>query len=338
MSPESPRSRFLRFKQSNSSGPDWGTNPHHLDAELLTSTLRRLNPLFHPERGLYPATVHGWENLPDPGSLLIANHSGGTVIPDVWGLGAAWYRHHGLDRPVHALAHEMVFSLDRTARFFARRGVLRATRSMARTVLTEHKRDLLVLPGGDLDTWRPFRERWTVDFHGRRGYARIALQTGAPVVPIAHAGAHHTLIVLDDGRRIAELLRFPELFRAHIFPVHLSLPYGLGIGPLPHLPPPTPLRYRIGRAVHPEALAAGVDPTQEQIDALDVQVRAELQHQLDVLREESDAMLDRVDAAVQKVRGAVVHLRDRDLEPRELARFARDLVGRRRRILGVAAK
>jgi len=158
------------------------------------------------------------------------------------------------------------------------------------------------------------------------------------VVPIAHAGAHHTLIVLDDGRRIAELLRFPELFRAHIFPVHLSLPYGLGIGPLPHLPPPTPLRYRIGRAVHPEALAAGVDPTQEQIDALDVQVRAELQHQLDVLREESDAMLDRVDAAVQKVRGAVVHLRDRDLEPRELARFARDLVGRRRRILGVAAK
>ena len=338
MSSESPRSRFLRFKRSHSNGPEWGTDPNQLDTALVTDTLRRINRLFDPDRGLYPATVEGWDNLPDPGSLLIANHSGGTVIPDVWGLGAAWYRHHGLSRPVHALAHEMVFGLDRTARFFARRGVLRATRSMARTVLTEHRRDLLVLPGGDLDTWRPFSERWTVDFHGRRGYARIALQTGAPVAPIAHAGAHHTLIVLDDGRRIAELLRLPELFRAHIFPVHLSLPYGVGIGPLPHIPTPTPLRYRIGRAVHPIALAPGVEPTPEQIAALDLQVRAELQHQLNILRDQSSAVLDRVDAAVQKVRGAVVQLRGRDLQPRELARFARDLVGRRRSAMGVAAR
>ena len=141
MSPESPRSRFLRFKHANGSGREWGSDPADLDPSLLTGTLRRIDPLFHPKRGFYPATVAGWDNLPDPGNLLIANHSGGTVIPDVWGLGAAWYRHHGLSRPLHALAHEMVFSLNRTARFFAQRGVLRATRSMARTVLSEHRFD-----------------------------------------------------------------------------------------------------------------------------------------------------------------------------------------------------
>mgnify|MGYP000276833707 FL=1 len=329
MSPQdhAPRSRFLRFRHARGAH-QWGSRPDDLDPQRLASTLQRIGPLFSPERGLYPATVAGWDNLPDPGALVIANHSGGTVIPDVWGLMAAWYRHHGTARPLHGLAHEMVFSLDQTARFFAQRGVLRATRAMARTVLNEYGRDLLVLPGGDLDTWRPFRERWTVDFHGRKGYARIALETGAPVAPIAHAGAHHTLIVLDDGRRVAELLRFPELFRAHIFPVHLSFPYGLGVGPLPHLPPPTALRYRIAPAVTPEPLAPGATPTQAQIDHFDLRVRAALQHELNVLRDQSNAMLDRIDAAVQRARGTVVRLRERDLRPRELARLARDVVGR----------
>lgn len=335
--PDGPRSRFLRFRQAQGARP-WGSQPSDLDPERVSSTLRRIGPLFDAERGLYPATVAGWEHLPEPGALVIANHSGGTVIPDVWGLMAAWYRQNGTDRPLHGLAHEMVFSLEATARFFAQRGILRANRTMARTILREHRRDLLVLPGGDLDTWRPFSERWSVDFHGRRGYARIALETGAPVVPVAHAGAHHTLIVLDDGRRVAELLRFPELFRAHIFPVHLSFPYGLGVGPLPHLPPPTPLRYRIAPAVVPEALAPGAAPSDEQVARLDLQVRAALQHELDVLRDESDAVLDRIDDALQRVRGTVVRLKDRDLQPRELARMARSLVSRGRAAVAVAAR
>lgn len=334
---DAPRSRFLRFRHARA-GEAWGSRPEDFDAAKVTSTLRRIGPLFSPERGPYPATVEGWDNLPEPGTLLIANHSGGTVIPDVWGLMAAWYRTHGTERPLHGLAHEMVFSLDQTARFFAQRGILRANRTMARSILAEHKRDLLVLPGGDLDTWRPFRERWTVDFHGRKGYARMALETGAPIAPIAHAGAHHTLIVLDDGRRVAELLRFPELFRANIFPVHLSFPYGLGVGPLPHLPPPTALRYRVGPAIQPEPVAPGAAPTAEQIDRLDLQVRAGLQHELSCLRDESDAMLDRIDAVVQRARGTVVRLKQRDLRPRELARLARDVVGRGRAAVAVAAR
>ena len=251
---------------------------------------------------------------------------------------AAWYREHGTDRPLHGLAHEMVFSTARTGRFFAQRGILRATRTMARTILSEHCRDLLVMPGGDLDTWRPFSERWSVDFHGRKGYARISLETGAPVVPIAHAGAHHTLIVLDDGRRLAELLRLPELFRAHIFPIHLSLPYGLAIGPLPHLPPPTALRYRVAPPVHPEPLAPGAEPTQAQIDRLDLLVRTQLQHELNALRETSEAVLDRIDAVVQRARGSAIRMTQRDLHPRELRRFAQEIIGRGKTAVAVAAR
>ena len=326
---DAPRSRFLRFRHARGVEP-WGSRPTDFDASRVHSTLRRIQALFDPDHGWFPAGVEGWHHLPPPGTLLIGNHSGGTVIPDVWGWMAAWYRQHGTERPLHGLAHEMVFSLNQTARFFAQRGILRANRTMARQILVEHQRDLLVLPGGDLDTWRPFRERWTVDFHGRKGYARIALETGAPIAPVAHAGAHHTLVVLDDGQRLAELLRLPELFRAHIFPVHLSLPYGLGVGPLPHLPPPTPLRYRIAPAIVPERLAPGVAPTPEQIDRLDLQVRSSLQHELNALRATSDALLDRLDAAVRQARGTVIRLRQRDLQPAELARLARDVVQRGR--------
>lgn len=332
MSPtdHTPRSGWLRFQQSRGAA-SWGSNPDDLCPERLRRSLDRISPLFHPERGPWPATVEGWDNLPGPGALVIGNHSGGTVIPDVWGLMAAWYRQHGVERPLHGLAHEMVFGLQAAGRFFAHRGILRASRAMAQAVLVERKRDLLVLPGGDLDTWRPFSERWTVNFHGRKGYARTSLQTGAPIVPVAHAGAHHTLIVLDDGQRLAELLHLPELFRAHIFPVHLSLPYGLAVGPLPHVPPPTRLRYRVGAPVVPPRLQPGQEPSQAQIDAHDAAVRAALQAELDILKQQSDAVLDRVEDVVKRARGTLVRLRNRDLEPGELARVARKLVAKGRR-------
>ncbi len=330
---ETPRSRVLRFRDENGQN-NWGSNPADLDMPSLARTLRHLAPLFAPESGLYPATVEGWQNLPEPGALFISNHSGGTVIPDVWGLMAAWYRHHGLTRPLHGLAHEMIFATEATARFFARRGILRATRTMAHTILRKHKRDLLVLPGGDLDTWRPFTQRWSVDFHGRQGYAKVAIENQVPIVPIAHGGAHHTLIVLDDGRKIAELLRLPELFRAHIFPVHLSIPYGLGVGPLPHIPPPTALRYRIGRPVMPPKLQPGESPTPTQVAALDQAVRNALQAELNVLRADSDAMLDRVEHTIHKFRGHIQHLRGRDLHPTEWMRFVRE---QRSRTSGAAA-
>ena len=310
-----PRSRLLRWQhrvglQDQGDGRAWGCDPEDTDFDAILGTVERLRPVFDGPRAWFPVQVDGWDRLAQPGKLIVANHSGGTIIPDVWGLGFAWYDRFGADRPLHALAHEMIFSLPQTSRFFARRGILRATRSAARTILTEARRDLLVLPGGDLDTWRPWTERYTVNFAGRKGYARIALETGAPVVPLAHAGAHETLVVLSDGERIARALRLPQLFRANIFPVHLSFPYGLGIGPWPHIPPPTRLRYRIGAPVVPPRLAPGQAPTPAMVDDFDARVRQALQTELDVLREESEGLMDRLEFAVRRVGGRVVrHLR-----------------------------
>jgi 1-acyl-sn-glycerol-3-phosphate acyltransferase len=218
--------------------------------------------------------------------MVVSNHSGGTSIPDVWGFVGAWYQNYGVYRPLHPMAHEIILSTQRTGEYFARRGVLRGSREIALSVLRDWKRDLMVMPGGDLDTWRPYSKRYEVRFSGRNGYARLALKTGVPIVPVGHAGAHETLIVLSDGRRFAKALGLPSLARASIWPVHLSLPWGLAIGPWPHIPVPARLRYRIGAPVPPpERVAPDEEPREDLVRAYDAEVQAAVQRLLDELKE-----------------------------------------------------
>lgn len=239
--------------------------------------------------------------MPDQPSILIGNHSGGTSFPDAYGFAREWYEHFGLERPLHGLAHEMVFALEPVGRRFAKLGVLRASRDMAESLLQNYHRDMMIYPGGDLDTWRPWKERYKVRFSGRMGYAKLAIRTQTPVVPVAHAGAHEGLIVLTDGRKVAKALHFPELFRANIFPLHLSFPYGLGIGPVPHIPPPGRFRYRVGSPVVPPPLEKGQEPTDEMIEDMDRRVREALQVELDVLRAQRERFRSRVKSAVSRL-------------------------------------
>ena len=262
----------------------WGTSPNEYRPEAVEATVRRLSFLFGEGR-YFPLEVDGWQNVPPSPVLVVANHSGGTTIPDAWGWMISWYRHFGVQRPLHGLAHEIILATRATGEYFGQRGVLRGDPEVARRALTEWRRDVLVMPGGDQDVWRPYTERYRVCFGGRTGYARLALEAQVPIVPVANAGAHETLIVLRRGRRIAQLLGLNKVARANIFPIHLSLPWGLAIGPWPHLPPPKRLRYRIGAPIAPTWSGEGPPPA-DAIDALDVATRRAMQELLDRLRDD----------------------------------------------------
>ncbi len=254
-----------------------GRSPADLDLETLRRTLGVVDPLFGPRR-YFRLKVEGLETLPPPPVLLVSNHSGGTTVLDAWGLGVAWYRHFGLARPLRAMGHELIFATRATGRYFSSLGVLNGDPRTGLAALSSGS-DLLVMPGGDLDAWRPWRDRYRVGFSGRVGYARLALRAGVPVVPVAHAGAHDTLLVLTDGRRLAERLHFPLLARGGIFPVHLSLPWGLAFGPWPHLPLPVTLRYKFGEALRPAHSTS--PPSDAEVRAFDARLRLELQRLLD---------------------------------------------------------
>ena len=277
------RGGFLRWLHGADAMP-YGSNPGAYDPAAVEHTIEIAERFFGPGR-YFGLEVQGWDHVPKAPALLISNHSGGTTIPDVWGFAVAWYSRFGVGRPVHPMAHEMVLSTKTTGKFFERHGVLRGSRELGYDVLTRWKRDLMVMPGGDRDTWRPYRKRYQVCFAGRTGYARLAIKAGVPIVPIANAGAHETLFVLTDGKRIARALQLQRFARASIFPVSLSIPWGLTIGPLPHLPWPVDLRYRIAAPIQPPTISTpGTEPTDEQVGDLDSDVRASIQGLLDDLR------------------------------------------------------
>lgn len=264
----------------------WGADPADRDTATMDRTFGLLDPLFGPGR-YFRLEVAGWERLPPPPAMIVSNHSGGTTIPDVWGFAVAWNRHFGRERPCHALGHEMIFALEPVARFMSQIGAVRASPAAARQVLGALRRDLLVLPGGDGDTWRPWTERYKVRFSGRMGYARMALELGVPIVPMAHAGAHSTLVVLSDGAGLARAMKLKKLARANIFPVHLSIPWGLTVGPMPHIPLPVTLRYRLGAPVPPpDGPFPDPDPSPERVAAWDVAVREQIQAMLTALKQE----------------------------------------------------
>ena len=262
----------------------WGADPSRFDPATVQRTLDAFKWMYGPG-GYFDVQVEGWEHLPARNALVVMNHSGGTSIPDVWGLGFAWCAHNGATRPLRPLAHDMVFSTALTGPLFERMGVMRASRRNAQVALAELGHDVLVLPGGDRETWRPWTERYAVGFGGRQGYVRSALEAGVPILPVAHAGAHDTIMVLSRGERLARAMHLKELTRAEVFPVHLSLPWGLAVGPMPHWPLPGPLRYRVGEPVAlPDGWVPGSTPSQALVDELDAKVQARIQAGLDELR------------------------------------------------------
>jgi 1-acyl-sn-glycerol-3-phosphate acyltransferase len=264
--------RILRWMHKKTAAK-WGTDPRAYRPEAVASSLSGIGRLFGKGR-YFELDVAGWGNIPASPAMLVSNHSGGTTIPDVWGFMFAWYRHFGVERPLHPMAHEMVLGNSVTGPYFAERGVLHGSRKLAMEVLTSHQRDLMVMPGGDLDTWRPYSKRYEVCFGGRTGYAKLALKAGVPIIPIANAGAHETLIVLTDGRPLARALHLHELARTDIFPNHW-----------PHIPTPSRLRYRIGAPVlPPDTVPPGEEPSEELVRAYDTLVQAAVQGLLNELK------------------------------------------------------
>src|SRR5439155_18096505 len=92
--------------------------------------------------------------------------------------------------------------------------------------------------GGDYDCFRPWTQRHTIDFAGRKGFVRLALRTGVPIVPVVSCGAHNSVVVLSRGERLARWMPHMRLMRIKVMPIMLGPPWGISFG-IPTLPLPT---------------------------------------------------------------------------------------------------
>lgn len=192
------------------------------------------------------------EPFPDEPVLIVANHGfGGIVDLNVFAL-LATFDALRLDRPVTLLTHQLAWTLQ-VGRFLEPLGARPASRHAGWEALAAG-RHVLVLPGGEVDGSKSWRDRNTIVFAGRMGFAALAMEAGVPILPIVTAGAGESLLVLTAGQGLARLTRTDRLLRLKALPVSVSLPWGLNIGAvglLPYLPLPTKLVTAVLPAMRP---------------------------------------------------------------------------------------
>ncbi|WP_051046207.1 lysophospholipid acyltransferase family protein [Nocardia asiatica] len=188
----------------------------------------------------FRAEVRGLERIPQQGPvLLVANHSGGNVSPEVLVTTLAFVRRFGPDRPFFQLAHDMVMAYPVIGSLLRRFGTVNADPGNAEQALRDGAA-VLVYPGGDWEVHRPTWQEDRIDFAGRTGFLRLAWNERVPIVPVVNIGAQQSELVLTRGDRIARLLRLDRMLRLKVFPISIALPWGLNIGDLAgHLPLPS---------------------------------------------------------------------------------------------------
>jgi 1-acyl-sn-glycerol-3-phosphate acyltransferase len=225
----------------------------------------------------FRAEVRGLESFPPAGgAMVVCNHSGGVLTPDVFVLGPAFYEKLGYDRPLHTLAHYGVFFTP-FAGWLRRLGVVHASRENAAKALHSGA-VVLVFPGGDYDSFRPTTTRNVIDFNGRKGYVRTAIEAGVPIVPAVSIGAQETQLFLTRGAGLAKRLGLKRI-RLEILPLTIGFPFGLTSTMPPNLPLPSKI---VTEVLEPIDIAAlfGEDPD---VDEVDAHVRAVMQSALDRL-------------------------------------------------------
>lgn len=171
------------------------------DPEALATAERILGPVIDH---VFRFEFRGLENLPPAPCLLVGNHSGGGVV-EVPCILVKWNQRFGERRPGHGLTNVLTLGYPVIGRWLRAVGGVDASYENARACLAAG-RDTLVFPGGDLDSFRPFYQTRRVTFGNRRGYIRLALEMGVPIVPLATFGSHLTYWMMPGNEALARRL------------------------------------------------------------------------------------------------------------------------------------
>lgn len=224
----------------------------------------------------FRSDVRGIEHVPDGGVLLVSNHSGGLIAMDVPVIAVAFAEHFG-GRPLYCLAHDLLF-VGQASEPMRKAGFIPATRESAAQALRAGAATI-VFPGGDHDAFRPTWDRNKIDFAGRTGYVRTAIEAGVPIVPVVSIGGQEDQLHLSRGELIAKLLGLEKRLRTKYLPVTFGFPFGLTLAFPANLPLPTKISTRVLEPIDIEA-EFGPDPD---IGEVDREVRERMQRTLDEL-------------------------------------------------------
>ena len=192
----------LKELQASNQVDEFGYDPHY------ARVVRPLTDFLYDT--WWRIDVEGAEHLPDKGpGMLVANHLGALPV-DGWMLMEAVWRHTQPHRLLRPLVEDAAFYLPFLGVLLNRTGGVWASRVNAERLLAQD--DLIaVFPEGVQGIGKVFREQYKLQYFGRGGFARLALRTGTPLIPVAIASA-------EEINPMLGMLPLPAKWRIRIGP------------------------------------------------------------------------------------------------------------------------
>ena len=195
-------------------------------------------PLAMPLYAMYwRCEVFGIENIPTEGpAILAANHSG-TIPVDGAMLKVAVLKEHG--RNPWLLAADLAFRIPVFRDVIRIAGNARADRG--ETVALLRKGELIgVFPEGFKGIGKGWKKRYQLQRFGRGGFVEVAMEAGAPIIPVAIIGAEEAFPMIANLKVLARRFGLPY------FPVTPTFPL---LGPLGAIPLPSKWIIAFGRPI-----------------------------------------------------------------------------------------
>ena len=253
-------------------------------------TLLKLQQPFYDflDKFYFRLEVDGWERVPDETCLVVGVRSGGALTMDAWTLVNAWHTHFEGKRTLHGTAHDVLIATPGLGDYFRAVGVIAADRKSVGAALTGGE-DVVVWPGGEVDSMRSWRKRDVATLGGRAGFVKQAIRSGVPILPVATVGGHDTVFVVSEGKWLANALDkvtgLKSTLRGANLPIIAGFPFPLAVEVLPaHVPLPAKIRTEL------------LDPIEVDSDPGRVDDRAYVRKIYDQVEAEIQAGMDRLAA------------------------------------------
>jgi 1-acyl-sn-glycerol-3-phosphate acyltransferase len=256
--------------------------PADLDERDPDWIRERLPGMWLAVSAWFRGEVRGLGNIPEEGPvLLVGNHSGGNMTPDSGVFILAFSTYFGVERRFHQLGHNLIVSTPGLG-FIRKFGAVAASPENAARAL-DAGAALLVYPGGDHEVHRPSWEGNRINFAGRKGFVRLALEHDVPIVPVVAIGGQETALFLSRGEGLAKFFGLDRLVRSKVLPISIAIPWGLNVGDLlGHIPLPAKITIEVLPAIDLRE-QFGADPD---VDEIYDHVTRTMQETLDALASE----------------------------------------------------
>ena len=237
-------------------------------AGLEADPLRRLLEALY--RYWWRVEAVGLDRVPSSGRVLLVANRGGALLPyEALMIRVALATRHPAHRTSSPLVDEWLADSVLVGAILARAGIVRTTSAARRLLVRDEV--VIVCPEGQRAVAKSFRERYRLRPFGRGAFARLAIETRTPIVPVAVVGAEEVQPVLARLDLPGRLLGLPTLPLTPTFP-WLGL---AGLVPLPTKwtliagdPLDVPARHAPGDATDPAAVGRLRDQVRERLQAL----------------------------------------------------------------------